>query len=326
LYEHCEGYPPAGSRTTESRKEYLRQWSVRSTAFFIGAIGRTLEQIKKEHHLRNHIWKFLHNNNWKGQSAAAIHKAVQQDVFPKAEFQWAKEPVRLPRIKWFAIIPVVILLLPFLLVLLVVVAIWVLIIHFVFEKKDTPLGLTPSQISEEHIRKLDIYEDFQPQNQFTQLLFMKPGNARLITLLSFMGVARLLIKYLFVDGKLMNIPTIHFANWMMLDKKKTMLFFSNFDGSWQQYLGDFIDKSGWGLTGIWSNTAQFPRAKFLFAGGAYDQEHFLAWSRYFQIPTQIWYTAYPRLSIKNINNNTFIRHELLKNLNEKKAKKFLQRF
>ena len=105
-----------------------------------------------------------------------------------------------------------------------------------------------------------------------------------------------------------------------------MLFLSNFDGSWQQYLGDFIDKSGWGLTAIWSNSMGFPKTKFTFFGGAYDEEHFLAWSRYYEVPTQVWYTAYPHLSIKNVINNTYIRMELMEDLDEKGAKKFFKRF
>jgi len=112
----------------------------------------------------------------------------------------------------------------------------------------------------------------------------------------------------------------------MLDNDKQVIFFSNFDGSWQQYLGDFIDKSGWGLSGIFSNTANFPRTRYLFWGGAYDEEHFLAWARYTQITTHVWYTAYPHLSIKNVTTNSIIRHELMRDLNEAQAQTFLNRF
>ena len=213
-----------------------------------------------------------------------------------------------------------------LLILLPFIIIWVLIINFFLEPGDKPLGLTPSQVDEAHIKKLEEYEDLENQNQFTQVLIMKPGKMRLITLLGLMLFAKALIKNLFVNGKLMGIPTIHFARWVMIDNQKRMLFFSNFDGSWQQYLGDFIDKSGWGLTGIWSNTQKFPRTKFLFAAGAYDEEHFLAWSRYFQIPTSVWYCAYPHLSIKNVINNSYLRNELFRELNEKQAQQFLKRF
>jgi hypothetical protein len=228
----------------------------------------------------------------------------------------------MPAIKWLGMALLGIILL----VLLPFIIIWVLIINFFLEPKDEQLGLTPSQVDEAHIKKLEEYEDIQNQNQFTQVLVMKPGKIRLITLQGLMLFAKSLISYLFVNGKLMGIPTIHFARWVMIDDQKRMLFFSNFDGSWQQYLGDFIDKSGWGLTGIWSNTQKFPRTKFLFAAGAYDEEHFLAWSRYFQIPTAVWYCAYPQLSIKNIINNSYIRNELFKDLNEQDAQKFLNRF
>jgi hypothetical protein len=155
---------------------------------------------------------------------------------------------------------------------------------------------------------------------------MKPGMMRLVTLQGLMLFAKALVKNLFVKGKLMGIPTIHFARWIMMDDNKHMLFFSNFDGSWQQYLGDFIDKSGWGLTGIWSNTVNFPKTNYLFTGGAYDAEHFLAWSRYYQIPTAVWYCAYPNLSIKNVMNNTYIRNELTDSPSEQTSAKFLKRF
>jgi len=162
------------------------------------------------------------------------------------------------------------------------------------------------------------------QNQFSQLVTMKPGPARLFTYKAMMLLARNLIRYLFVEGKLMGIPTIHFARWVLFDDNKRVIFFSNFDGSWQQYLGDFIDKSGWGLTGIFSNTKLFPKTRFLLTGGAYDEEHFLAWSRNSEIPTQIWYNAYPHLSIKNVNNNSRIRCLLMQDLSEKEAAEFLK--
>ena len=118
-------------------------------------------------------------------------------------------------------------------------------------------------------------------------------------------LTRLLVRLLFVKGKLMGIPTIHFARWVLLDRDR-MLFYSNFDGSWTQYLGDFIDKSGWGLNAVFGNTRVFPRIWFLFLRGAYDEMHFLGWSRSTQIPTQVWYASELDQSIQNINANTAV--------------------
>lgn len=322
MYSCCEDYPPPARRSPESRKIYLSRWRVKESAFFAGAPGRTLRQIRQENELRNYIWNFIKSGSWNNKSVNEIHNSIKENVRATKKFEWAKEPVKIPGVRWLGMAFLGLILL----VLLPFIIIWVLIINFFLEPRDKPLGLTPSQVDEAHIKKLEEYEDLENQNQFTQVLIMKPGKMRLITLQGLMLFAKALIKNLFVNGKLMGIPTIHFARWVMIDGQKRMLFFSNFDGSWQQYLGDFIDKSGWGLTGIWSNTQKFPKTKFLFAAGAYDEEHFLAWSRYFQIPTSVWYCAYPHLSIKNVINNTYIRNDLFKELNETEAQKFLKRF
>ncbi len=322
IFTYCEGYPETGSRSAASRENFLSNSRLKSKAFFAGAPGRTLQQIKKESELRNYIWHFINSCNWNNKTPAEIHKTIKENILAKSEFQWAKEKAPLGSENWLGMVLLGIILL----ILLPIVIIWIIILHFVHEKKDKPLGLTPSQINGAHIRKLEEYEDLHNQNQFTQFLIMKPGKMRLITLQGLMLFAKALISNLFIKGKLMGIPTIHFARWIMMDDNKNMLFFSNFDGSWQQYLGDFIDKSGWGLTGIWSNTINFPKTNYLFTGGAYDAEHFLAWSRYYQIPTAVWYCAYPNLSIKNVMNNTYIRNELMQTPSEQTSQKFLKRF
>lgn len=322
LYGYCVDYPSGAGRTPESRKEYLSKWKVKESAFFVGAPGRTLPQIRQENELRDYVWDRINASDWKGKSAREIHQSLKQDVLGKSVFQWARQPTTIPGVRWLGMV----LLGLVLLILSPLILIWIILIHFLYERTDEPLGLTPSQVSGAHIKELEEYEDLANQNQFTQVLIMKPGKMRLLTLQGLMLFAKALISFLFVNGKLMGIPTIHFARWVMIDDQKRMLFFSNFDGSWQQYLGDFIDKSGWGLTGIWSNTMKFPRTNFLFTGGAYDAEHFLAWSRYFQVPTAVWYCAYPHLSIKNIINNSYIRNELFRDLDEGAARQFLQRF
>lgn len=322
LYECCEGYPEPEQRNTESRKNYLLKWEVKTTAFYVGAPGRSLKQIQQEQELKNFIWNYINKNKWEGMSALQIKNAVKDEVVKRPEFEWSKTPEPTGKINW----PGMILMGLIMLILLPVIIIWILILHFFYERKDKNCYDKRSQLNDDLVHRLEAYEDLINQNQFTQVLVMKPGKVRLITVNALMLFARTLIKNLFVKGKLMEIPTIHFARWVLIDNNKHMMFFSNFDGSWNQYLCDFIDKSGWGLTGIFSNTVNFPKTRFLFTGGAYDEEHFLAWSRGTQILTQVWYSAYHDLSIKNIVNNTFIRNELHKNLSEKEAQLFLKRF
>lgn len=322
LYECCEGYPEPGTRNTETRKNYLSKWKVNTTAFYVGAPGRTLQQIKQEDSLKQYLRNIIIQNNWDGKSAVEIQKYLREKVDSNPELTWSKEPAKTASTNW----PGMILMSLIMLILLPVIIIWILILHFFYERRDTNCTDTRSQLNDDLVRRLETDEDLFNQNQFTQVLVMKPGKVRLITVQALMLFARTLIKNFFVKGKLMGIPTIHFARWVLIDNNKHMMFFSNFDGSWNQYLCDFIDKSGWGLTGIFSNTVNFPKTRFLFTGGAYDEEHFLAWSRGTQILTQVWYSAYHHLSIKNIVNNTLIRNELRKNLSEEQAQLFLKRF
>ncbi len=326
LYSCCEGYPAVAVRSAASRKSYLKKWSSKEAAFYVGAPGRTLKQIKQECTLRNFIWEYLRTGTWHGKTAKEVHGIVRQHVQKHPEFGWAKEKIKIPVLKWWNFVLVILIAIPLLPVAIPVIAIWLLVLHFFHDKKDKVLGLTPSQLDQTFLENLEEYEDFQNQNQFTQIISMKPGWFRRVTIQAVLLYGKFRIYNEFVHGELMGIPTIHFARWVMLDNKKEVLFFSNFDGSWQQYLGDFIDKSGWGLTAIFSNTENFPASRYLFWGGAYDEEHFLAWSRYYQIPSHVWYCAYPHLSIKNVTTNSIIRSELMRDLNEEQAQTFLNRF
>ncbi len=320
IYCSCEGYPSEQERTAATRIAYLQKWIIPTAALYRGSPHRTLPQVRQESKLRDYIRQYLDNTKFDTKSAKSIHQNIQQNVFENPEFSWAKNKIKLPKVNWLGLIGFGLLLL----ILSPILIIWILIIQFFYERKDIHFTLKRSQLNEEQMLKLEDYEDLEMQNQFSQLVQMKTGKMRLLTFKMMMLVARILIKYKFVEGKLMGIPSIHYAKWVLFDNNKRVLFFSNFDGSWMQYLGDFIDKSGWGLTGIFSNTYNFPKTKLLIMGGAYDEEHFLAWSRNSEIQTQLWYSAYPHLSIKNINNNSKIRQLLLKNLKEKEAINFLK--
>ncbi len=320
IYEHCELYTPLEHRSLDSRIDYLRRYDVKASAAYIGAPIRTVKQILQENKLRYYIRAFLNGKEWKQHEAISVYRAAQEHVFSNPEFAWAKAIIKLPKINWLGLLCLGLVIL----ILLPVLIPWILIVHFGYEIHDQNFTLRRSQLNAEQIKKLQEVEDIHLQNQFSQLVEMKSGAVRRITFKAMMALARGLIQYQFVKGKLLGIPTIHFAQWSLFDDNKRVLFFSNFDGSWQEYLGDFIDQSGWGLTGIFSNTKVFPKTNFLMTGGAYDEEHFLAWSRNSQIPTQVWFSAYPELSIKNINISSQIRYLLSKDLNEAEAQQFLR--
>lgn len=151
----------------------------------------------------------------------------------------------------------------------------------------------------EHLRELRVWEDHKVQNQMTHVVPIKPGRFRRVTLNVVLGAIDFLARFHWNKGDLGGIPTIHFARWMLIDGGERLLFFSNFDGSWENYLGDFIDRASAGLTGVWSNTVEFPPTHNLISDGAQRAEAFKNWTRKYQIETQAWYSAYPDVSVVN---------------------------
>jgi hypothetical protein len=168
------------------------------------------------------------------------------------------------------------------------------------EKADEPLHL---DVLPEQTHALAQREDFQVQNQLTHLVGVKPGLFRQALLRIVLGSIDALGRFYFNQGELGGLMTIHYARWVLIDGGRRLLFLSNYDGSWERYLGDFIDQAHVGLTAVWSNTLGFPRTRNLIQDGATDEDHFKTWARQHQLPTQLWYSAYPQLTVHNVGRN-----------------------
>jgi hypothetical protein len=113
-------------------------------------------------------------------------------------------------------------------------------------------------------------------------------------------------RLIFTKGKLGRIPSIHFAHWAVLDQGSSLLFVSNYGGTWESYLDDFIQKAANGLTGVWGHTQGFPASRWLVGGGARDERAFKRFARDSQAREAIWFSAYPQLTTGRINNNRAI--------------------
>jgi len=86
-----------------------------------------------------------------------------------------------------------------------------------------------------------------------------------------------------------------------------------------------VDRSSNGLTAIWSHTQEFPRSRWLVLDGAADEENFKRAARRRQVPSHIWYSAYPGLTLENIKNNAAIRAGLFAPLDAASAQAWLRR-
>ncbi len=319
IYELCEGYPEPANRNPSSRAAYLSQHIVDNDCIFIGTPDRTLVQIRQENALRIAMQAYLDKFQTNGKSAREVKAAVRAFVESNPDLSWAKAPAP-PRESTWLQVTLLILAAPFLLPFLLL---WLLILRLFFERTDKPQNIKPCDLDPTLAPELERREDVAAQSPFSQLMEIKPGKFRLLTLKGVLWLSTYTGRYIFKNGNIMFIPSIHFYNWLILPEGR-LLFFSNFDGSWQSYLGDFIDKAAFGLNGVLSNCVGFPKTWFLFFKGVHDVEHYKAWARFANIPTQAWYTAYPTLTVKNINNNSRLRLGLHEDMTEEKAAKWLR--
>src|SRR3954470_9728839 len=99
------------------------------------------------------------------------------------------------------------------------------------------------------------------------------------------------------------IGTIHFARWVIIDNDTRLLFISNFDGTWDDYIDEFIEKAADGLNAIWSHCDDFP------AGGSRDREAFKAYIRKYEYQPDVFYSAYPDASVKDIHKALRVRQK-----------------
>lgn len=134
-----------------------------------------------------------------------------------------------------------------------------------------------------------------------------------------LGVLNFFYRTLFVRGRLLSIPTIHFAQWSLVDRSR-LLFLTNYDGGADSYLDDFFNTLAYGVAFIWIDTTIFP--------GTIDPRHLKAWVRRGQTLASVRYRApvYEHLTVGAINSNVEIRKRLLRGHDESSARTWLSRF
>jgi hypothetical protein len=139
------------------------------------------------------------------------------------------------------------------------------------ERQDPEIAPRPDAYHVMHLAEL---EDHDVTNQFSALGSLKPGRFRRWTLTVLLWFLNSTTRHIFNRGHLTRVKTIHFARWVFLDNKQRMLFASNYDGSLESYMDDFINKVAWGLNLVFSNGVGYPRTDWLIFHGAKNEQKF----------------------------------------------------
>ena len=163
---------------------------------------------------------------------------------------------------------------------------------------------------DEHSHALATIEDHDVTNQFAAMGTLKPGAVRLWVTRVVLFAIDWAARHVYTRGGLARVRTIHFARWVFLNDRRRVIFLSNYDGSLESYMDDFINKVWFGLNVVFSNGIGYPRTSWLVKGGCTDEQHFKMYLRRHQMPTQVWYSAHQGRTAADMERNGRIRRGL----------------
>ena len=307
---------------------FLKAHTLRPTAYHVGNVGLTVERIRREHALMLAVRDAVDGPapDLCGVGPADIHARLRTMLMPRFLWLATTESRRSPAhararallLTGLMAAAVIVAAILFTLVAWPQARPW---IYWTSAVAVILIGLPAAALSG-RLRRLEqtdfvhetplpwpggaeiaFRENLVAQNHLASMVVVKPGALRAV--LVRLGTMLLGFKVLAQkpNGYLGQMRTIHFAHWSLVGNGARMLFLSNYDGSWESYLNDFIDKAAPGLTLAWSNCVGFPRTRWLMQGGAADGLRFKAWARHSQRESLFWYSAYPKLTVNQIERN-----------------------
>lgn len=323
VYTHCVGYSGPSSLLT-----YLAAHAIDAAASYVNTRGRTVTQVRQEATLHATLADYLdrHAADLRRLDAGEVRTALQDLVTREPDLAWAREPVPPPppreavgEIVHFAL--TVFALLTLMPVILTGLPAWL----FTLRQRETTDDAHDVWPHDDWIDVLASQEERGVHNPFTSAGYLKPGRFRRFTATVVLWATNFLARHIFNHANLIGVKTIHFARWIFIDDKRRVIFASNYDGSLENYMDDFIDKIAWGLNATFSNGVDYPRTNWLLLDGAHDEQVFKRFNLMHQIVTPFWYAAYQGMTALAIDNNAQIRAGLFGPMDTRSASAWLRR-
>jgi hypothetical protein len=322
LFGACVDYPRQPSASTRLR--FLQKRVQRVKATYVHRQGRTVEQVRREAELRAALVSFVAERRFDGLSALAIREQIIAHVRASGPLRWALEPAPGVDLAYTLRNALDALTLPLGLVALgpvVLPAAALLLLLIRIQEQHDPMQR--ERPTPDFVKSLTDLEDHAAHNGFTAGGYVKRGWVRRAAVTSLLPLIGWGSRHLFTQDSLAGVKSIHFARWVPIDAGRRVIFCSNYDGSLESYNNDFIDLVAWGLNLIFSNGEGYPSTRFLVFGGARYEQEFKNFLRRHQLPTPVWYSAYPHLSARNVERNAKLRAGLHGHMTQQGARAWL---
>ena len=315
LLAHCAGWRAPGDAATFAA--YMRAHLREASAYFVAHPGLTVVRVRADARLRAAVGRYFdaHRAELVGLSGVDVVRRLRAGLVARGDgalLEPGEPRPREPGRSAFAV-----------LVGHAGALVSTLARALIFDLVEWLRALwhdrAPREATPEALERLGREEAGRRQLGLTHVARLKPGAFRRGALRLALRVTDELTRSASPSGRLGGIESIHFARWVLLEDGR-LVFFSNYDGSFEAYLGDFIERASRALTMIWSNTRDFPTSFAWVIGGASHEARFKRWTRAHQVPTPLWYSAYPELSVGEVLENARLREVLTGKLDEASAR------
>ena len=308
VWQKCEGYS-AGTALDNARfTEFIQKHSLKSQAFYIAYRGESVQSVLSAIEIRKkldeildypeaagkltEIYKFLPERLKSIANSSSVPQTkIYQNNSTQAGSSWILD--------------------------------WLERIIGIQPRDNDPsdrLKFSDDQKARNGESKL--VEDEIVQNQMITLIAIKPDLKSQLLLRLILWLANRRAEQ--SKGNLSGITTIHFARWAIVGKgilsqgdHAYLLFESNYDGSWDSYIDDFVQFASTRMNLIWGNCLEYS------SRGCRDAAWFKQHIRKHQFPAQVFYSAYPDLTVKNILTDLEISHSFAQFLAQADVKQFL---
>lgn len=316
IYRSCQGYPAKGLRKPGRVRDFLQRHSVPYTARHVDfayrvetaeGMRRLLALSEEAEHYLNTARRRLEGLCRDGPGwTAQVHQEFQHRLRalqpalsdPEWRRRWsvarlsaARATLLYPPLRYLVALPLV--------GTLTAMAALERGLRGLFQPRRSPAAPPPTRLPASAQRRPREPQGLV-QNPMIHSATLEPGvGARLALWLTLRSVNLRLRRY--VVG-LNHIRAIHCARWVLLKHRRNgkgslfrprtrrLLFFSNYDGSWESYIDSFVDDPlvKRFLVQIWSGTEGFPQRQ----RARPFVEPFKAWIQQQQVPTRVWYSAH----------------------------------
>jgi hypothetical protein len=303
IFSFCEGFRPDTDLTA-----WMKAHEHRPSTYYCNWVGRTALQCREEARLRETLQQHLRDSAPPGsRSPREIYRELVTVAREKLRLTAPEATPMRWRLRhafdilaFGALIVGGIATLPLTIIPLILLAIKLRML----EKSDAEIAPRPDPVS---AAKLSAIEDHDIANQFSAMGTLKPGIFRRWLLVLILWIVDLTARIIYTKGRLARVHTIHFARWVFLDGKTRLFFASNYDGSLDSYMDDFINKVAFGLNAVFSNGIGYPQTDWLVLRGAKNEQLFKYFIRRHELPTEVWYNAHAGLTAVDLERNSLLR-------------------